>query len=54
MHLINKQKKSEKKMYTTNAEKKTEKKTGKMYYKYKKLCIKRAWPCVRAASGRVA
>lgn len=25
-----------------------------MYYKYKKVCIKRAWPCGRAASGRVA
>ena len=25
-----------------------------MYYKYKKICIKRAWPCGRAASGRVA
>lgn len=25
-----------------------------MHYKYKKVCIKRAWPCGRAASGRVA
>ena len=25
-----------------------------MYYKYKKVCIKRARPCGRAASGRVA
>lgn len=25
-----------------------------MYYKYKKVCIKRAWPCGRAASGRTA
>ena len=42
MHLINKQKRDKRKS------------KGKIHYKYRKEDTKRAWPCGRAASGRVA
>lgn len=56
MHLINKRKGKEKtkeKVYY-KYRKEGRKEERKMHYKYKKICIKRAWPCGRAASGRVA